>query len=80
MKRHSLTDSDDKAEKPIDKYTSKANDRAAVAQWRAHMVTEEVTEIYKLRASVAECVNAQARLGVVAGAGQSKGQVRRVHY
>ena len=37
------------------------NDSAAVAQWRARMATEEAKEIYKLRASVAECVNAQAR-------------------
>ncbi|MDP1679908.1 MAG: transposase, partial [Candidatus Nitrotoga sp.] len=38
-----------------------ASDRAEVAQWRARMATEEAQEIYKLRASVAECVNAQAR-------------------
>ena len=63
------TDGDDKAdktigktiEKTIDKHAPKANDSEAVAQWRARMATEEAKEIYTLRASVAECVNAQAR-------------------
>lgn len=55
------TDGDDKAEKTIDKHAPKASDRAAISEWRARMVTEEAKEIYKLRASVAECVNAQAR-------------------
>lgn len=63
--KNAKTDGDDKAdktiEKTIDKHAPKANDREAIAQWRARMATEEAKEIYKLRASVAECVNAQAR-------------------
>ena len=42
-------------------HAPKASDSAAVAQWHARMATEEAKEIYKLRASVAEYVNAQAR-------------------
>ena len=60
------TDGDDKADptpsdKTIDKYAPKASDSADVAAWRARMGTEEAKEIYKDRAAVAECVNAQAR-------------------
>lgn len=55
------TDGDDKADKTIDKHAPKASDRAAIAEWRARMATEEAKAICKLRASVAECVNAQAR-------------------
>lgn len=55
------TDDDDKADKTIDKHAPKASDSAAVAAWRARMATDEAKGIYKLRASVAECVNAQAR-------------------
>ena len=32
-----------------------------MAAWRARMGTDAAHEIYKLRAAVAECVNAQAR-------------------
>jgi transposase len=45
----------------IDRYTPKATDGAAVAEWRARMGTEEAKEIYKQRGATAECVNAQAR-------------------
>jgi len=57
-------DDDDKPDgpdQPIDKHAPKAGDSAAVAAWRARMGTDAAHEIYKLRAAVAECVNAQAR-------------------
>jgi transposase len=38
-----------------------AGDSAEVAAWRMRMGTDEAKEIYKQRASSAECVNAQAR-------------------
>jgi transposase len=37
------------------------DDSGAVAAWRCRMATDEAKEIYKERASTAECVNAQAR-------------------
>jgi hypothetical protein len=54
-------DDDNKPDKPLDKHAPKASDSAAVASWRARMSTDEAKEIYKHRAAVAECVNAQAR-------------------
>jgi transposase len=54
-------DQPDPPEPPIDKHAPKAGDSAAVAAWRARMATDEAHEIYKQRAAVAECVNAQAR-------------------
>jgi len=57
-------DDDDKPEgplPPIDKHAPKAGDSAAVAAWRVRMGTDEARDIYKLRAAVAECVNAQVR-------------------
>jgi transposase len=44
-----------------DPHTPRADDSAAVAEWRTRMATDEAKEIYKERASTAECVNAQAR-------------------
>ena len=44
-----------------DKHQPKPDDTEAVAQWRARMASDEAKEIYKRRASTAECVNAQAR-------------------
>ena len=44
-----------------DAHTPRADDSAAVAEWRERMATEEAKEIYKERASTAECVNAIAR-------------------
>ena len=38
-----------------------AQDSEAIAQWRARMGTPEAKELYKDRASTAECVNAAAR-------------------
>jgi len=38
-----------------------AGDSEAIAQWRARMGTAEAKELYKDRASTAECVNAAAR-------------------
>lgn len=38
-----------------------ANESAAVKEWRERMKTEPAQEIYRERASTAECVNAQAR-------------------
>lgn len=45
----------------IDAHQRKPGDSQAVADWRVRMASEEAKEIYKNRAAVAECVNAQAR-------------------
>ena len=45
----------------VDRHAAKPGDGEAVAAWRARMATPEAKEIYKDRASTAECVNAQAR-------------------
>jgi hypothetical protein len=45
----------------IDPHTPRADDTPAIAQWRQRMATPEAKEIYKQRASTAECVNALAR-------------------
>lgn len=42
-------------------HTPRADDSPAVAEWRQRMATPEAKEIYKQRASTAECVNALAR-------------------
>ena len=44
-----------------DPHERRANDSEAVAAWRQRMATPEAKEIYKQRASTAECVNAAAR-------------------
>jgi hypothetical protein len=44
-----------------DKHQPKPDDSEAVAKWRVRMASEAAKEIYKQRASTAECVNAQAR-------------------
>jgi hypothetical protein len=44
-----------------DPHTPRADDPPAVAEWRQRMATEAAKEIYKQRASTAECVNAQTR-------------------
>jgi transposase len=44
-----------------DPHTPRADDSPAVAEWRQRMATPEAKEIYKERASTAECVNALAR-------------------
>lgn len=44
-----------------DPHTPRADDAPAVAAWRQRMATPEAREIYKQRASTAECVNAIAR-------------------
>jgi transposase len=44
-----------------DRYAPHPGDSPAVAAWRARMATAAAQEIYKERAAVAECVNAQAR-------------------
>jgi transposase len=44
-----------------DAHTPRPDDTPAVAEWRQRMATAEAKEIYKQRASTAECVNAQAR-------------------
>jgi len=44
-----------------DPHTPREDDSEAVAQWRRRMATPEAKEIYKQRASTAECVNAIAR-------------------
>jgi transposase len=45
----------------VDPHTPRASDAPAVAAWRERMATDEAQEIYKARASTAECVNALAR-------------------
>lgn len=42
-------------------HTPREDDSPAVAEWRTRMATDSAKEIYKQRASTAECVNAQAR-------------------
>lgn len=44
-----------------DPHTPRADDSPPVAEWRQRMATPEAKEIYKERASTAECVNALAR-------------------
>jgi transposase len=44
-----------------DPHTPRDDDSPAVAEWRQRMATPEAKEIYKERASTAECVNAIAR-------------------
>jgi transposase len=44
-----------------DAHTPRADDTPKVAAWRQRMATAQAKEIYKERASTAECVNAQAR-------------------
>jgi len=44
-----------------DAHTPRADDSPAVAAWRQRMATPAAQEIYKERASTAECVNALAR-------------------
>lgn len=44
-----------------DPHTPRVDDPPAVAEWRQRMATPEAKEIYKERASTAECVNALAR-------------------
>lgn len=48
-------------DKERDRHEPLPGDSAAVAAWRERMGTEEAKEIYKERASTAECVNAIAR-------------------
>jgi hypothetical protein len=45
----------------LDPHTPRDDDSPAVAQWRRRMATPQAQEIYKQRASTAECVNALAR-------------------
>jgi Transposase DDE domain/Transposase domain (DUF772) len=44
-----------------DAHEPRSDDSPAVAEWRRRMATNEAKEIYKQRASTAECSNAQAR-------------------
>jgi IS5 family transposase len=44
-----------------DSHTPRPDDSPAVAEWRQRMATPEAKEIYKQRASTAECTNAQSR-------------------
>ena len=44
-----------------DPHTPRPDDSPGIAAWRTRMATAEAREIYKERASTAECVNAQAR-------------------
>jgi hypothetical protein len=44
-----------------DRYAPHPNDSEEIIRWRARMGSAEGKEIYKQRASTAECVNAQAR-------------------
>jgi hypothetical protein len=49
------------AQPAVDLHQRKPGDSPAVGDWRERMCTDEVKELYKERAAVAECVNAQAR-------------------
>ena len=44
-----------------DPFAPRPTDTPHVAEWRTRMGTAEAKQIYKDRASTAECVNAQAR-------------------
>ena len=44
-----------------DPHRPRAMDSPAIAEWRTRMGTEQAKAIYKQRAAIAECVNAQAR-------------------
>ncbi len=44
-----------------DPHTPRSDDTPKVAEWRQRMATPQAKEIYKERASTAECVNAHAR-------------------
>jgi transposase len=48
-------------DKGRDRYRPMAGDSEAIAEWRERMGTESAQEIYRDRASTAECVNAIAR-------------------
>jgi hypothetical protein len=45
----------------VDPHQRKPGDSQAVGEWRERMGTDECKDLYKERAAVAECVNAQAR-------------------
>lgn len=45
----------------VDPHQRKPGDSSAVGDWRERMGADEIKELYKDRAAVAECVNAQAR-------------------
>lgn len=45
----------------VDPHTPRRGDSPAVVEWRERMATDEAKQIYKERASTAECVNAIAR-------------------
>lgn len=45
----------------VDLHQRKPGDSPAVGDWRERMGADEIKELYKQRAAVAECVNAQAR-------------------
>src|SRR5262249_15326019 len=45
----------------VDRYAPHPGDSEEIIRWRERMGSEEGKEIYKQRASTAECVNAQAR-------------------
>jgi hypothetical protein len=45
----------------VSPYQRKPTDSIAVGDWRERMATDEAKELYKDRASTAECTNAQSR-------------------
>lgn len=66
---------------PPDKYQRKDEDSEPVAQWRQRMVGEVIQEVYKQRATTAECVNALARnRGLQRLPVRGLGKVRAVAY
>jgi transposase len=56
-----LKDEQKQLEQGKDPYKAKRGDKPAVAAWRQRMATPEAKQVYKERASTAECSNAQAR-------------------
>jgi transposase len=56
-----IKDEEKKQKQGQDPFVPRPTDTPHVAEWRTRMGTAEAKEIYKERASTAECVNAQAR-------------------
>ena len=56
-----IKDEEKKQAQGQDPFVARPTDTPHVAEWRTRMGTAEAKEIYKERASTAECVNAQAR-------------------
>ena len=56
-----VRDEEKKREQGVNPFSALPGDSPQVAEWRTRMGTDQAKEIYKQRASTAECVNALAR-------------------